>query len=177
MTDAEFEAHVARNKALRQARRRPESAQPKPVPALLKGPQLTGAGAIEFCVPGVPIPKGRPRLGRGHAYTPKRTVEAENAVRSVAKLAEVIPLVGPLIVCLDFYLPIPKYWNKSKTQSAMLGTLRPAGRPDVDNLCKLVLDGLNEIAFTDDCQIVDLTCRKWYSIEPRTQVRIVPILE
>lgn len=174
MTPQEFEAHVARNKALRQARLHPEAAAPKPVPALLQPPQTYGQGLIEFVVPGCPVPKGRPRLGRGHTYTPKRTAEAENVVRSVAQLAEVIPLVGSIVMTLDFFLPIPKQWAKAKTQSAMLGTIRP-GRPDLDNLAKTVMDALNEIAFTDDSQIVELVCRKWYSIEPRTVVKIVPL--
>jgi Holliday junction resolvase RusA-like endonuclease len=173
MTEREFEAHVQRNKALRLDRAHPDA--PKPVPALLQRPQTFGQGAIEFTVPGNPIPKGRPRLGRGHAYTPKRTLEAENVVRSVAKLAHVVPVVGAVVMHLDFFMPIPKGWSKAKTQSAMLGTLRPATRPDADNLGKLVLDGLNGLAFADDAQIVELICRKWYSCSPRTVVKIVPL--
>jgi Holliday junction resolvase RusA-like endonuclease len=174
MSEEQFAAHVARNKALRVQRSHPEDSQPKPVPALLQRPQTYGQGAIEFTVPGNPVPKGRPRLGRGHTYTPKRTQEAENVVRSVAQLAEVIPLVDSIVMTLDFFLPIPKQWSKAKTQSAMIGTIRP-GRPDLDNLAKTVMDALNEIAFADDSQIVELICRKWYSVEPRTVVKIVPI--
>ena len=174
MSEAEFQAHVARNRALRVQRAHPEASQPKPIPALLKGPVTYGQGAICFEVPGTPIPKGRPRLGRGHTYTPKRTAEAENVIQSVARLAEVIPLVGSIEMTLDFFLPIPKAWSKAKTQSAMLGTVRP-GRPDLDNLAKTVMDALNEIAFTDDSQIVELICRKFYSISPRTVVKIVPL--
>lgn len=175
MSESEFDAHVARNRAMRHARWHPETVQSKPVPALLQGPQLLGGGAITFEVPGNPVPKGRPRLGKGHAYTPKRTVEAENVVRSVAQLAGVIPIAGPIVMYLDFFLPIPKAWAKVKTQSAMLGTLRPTTKPDTDNLGKLVLDGLNGLAFADDAQIVELICRKWYSVQPRTAVKIVSL--
>ena len=173
MSEAEFALHVQRNKALRVARTHPEV--PKPIPALLQGPPTFGQGAITFEVPGNPVPKGRPRLGKGHTYTPKRTAEAENVVRSVAQLAEVIPLVGPLVMHLDFFCPIPKAWAKAKVQSAMLGTIRPTTGADADNLGKLVMDSLNGIAFADDAQIVELICRKWYSCTPRTVVKIVPL--
>ena len=139
---------------------------------------MSGA-AIEFTVPGNPIPKGRPRLGRGHTYTPKRTAEAENVVRSVAQLHEVIPIVGPIMLCLDFFCPIPKAWAKAKIQSAMLGTIRPTTGADADNLGKLILDALQGegegSCFHNDAQIVELICRKWFSVEPRTVVKIVPL--
>jgi Holliday junction resolvase RusA-like endonuclease len=179
MSEEQFAAHVARNKALRVQRSHPEDSQPKPVPALLQRPQTYGQGAIEFTVPGNPVPKGRPRLGKGHTYTPRRTQEAENVVRSVAQLAEVIPLLGPLVMHLDFFCPIPKAWAQGKRQSAMLGTLRPTTGADCDNLGKLILDALQGdgpgSCFQNDASVVELVCRKWYSIEPRTVVKIVPL--
>ena len=165
MTPQEFEAHVARNKALRHARLHPETGQPKPVPALLQAPQTYGQGMIEFTVPGNPIPKGRPRLGRGHTFTPRRTVEAENVIRSVIQLHAFVPLTGALVVHLDFFMPIPKAWNKKKEQSAMLGVIRPTNRGgDIDNLCKLLLDAVQGEGgcFKDDAQVDELICRKFY---------------
>ena len=173
MTEAAYAAHIARNRAARGQNGAVDA--PKPVPALLQPPRTFGAGMVEFTVPGTPVPKARPRLGRDHVYTPKRTVSAEAVVKQMAQLAGCVPIVGPVLLELDFFLPIPKAWSRAKTQSAMLGTIRPAGRPDADNLGKLVLDGLNGTAFVDDCQIVELICRKWYSITPRTVVRIVPL--
>ena len=174
------EAWLAARRAESEARKRaadglkrPES-DPKPVQALVASPRTFGAGMVAFTVPGAPVPKARPRLGRDHVYTPRKTINAEAVVRSVAQLAGCVPIVGPIVLELDFFLPIPKAWNKTKTQAALLGALRPAGRPDGDNLAKLVLDGLNGTAFVDDAQIVELTCRKWYG-EPRTEVRIVPL--
>ena len=178
MSEAQLAEHIARNRAFRVQRAHPEASEPKPVPALLAPPPTFGQGMICFEVSGNPIPKGRPRLGRGHTYTPKRTQEAENVVRSVVQLAEVIPLVGPLFVHLDFFMPIPKQWAKAKVQSAMLGTIRPTNRGgDIDNLCKLLLDACQGEGgcFQDDAQIVELICRKWYSVEPRTVVKIVPL--
>ena len=172
MTDEQYAAHIARNRAAR-GQNGPVG-DPKPVPALLVSPRTFGAGMVEFTVPGQPVPKARPRLGRGHTYTPTATVRAENVVKSVAQLAGCVPVVGAICMELDFFLKIPSAWNRKKTERALLGEVRPTGRPDADNLGKLVLDGLNGTAFVDDCQIVELTCRKWYG-EPRTEVRIVPL--
>lgn len=45
---------------------------------------------------------------------------------------------------------------------AQRGVLRPIVKPDVDNVTKAILDALNGIAFSDDRQIVQVTCEKWY---------------
>lgn len=45
---------------------------------------------------------------------------------------------------------------------AQRGVLRPIVKPDVDNVTKAILDALNGIAFSDDRQIVQVTCAKWY---------------
>ena len=177
MTEEQFRAHVARNAAKRAERGQGASVgndQPKTVPALLAAPQTYGGGAIEFLVAGQPIPKGRPRLGRHGTYTPKRTASAEDVIEAVAMTACAVPLVGALEMVIDFYLKTPGSWSKAKRLEAEAGIVRPVGRPDVDNLGKLVLDGC-AVILQDDAQIVDLTCRKWYAADPRTRVRIVPL--
>ena len=37
--------------------------------------------------------------------------------------------------------------------------------PDVDNILKIVLDGLNGVAYADDSQVVEAACRKHYDGE------------
>ena len=37
-------------------------------------------------------------------------------------------------------------------------------KPDLDNLVKSVLDGLNGIAYVDDNQIIDIEARKEYGL-------------
>lgn len=44
-------------------------------------------------------------------------------------------------------------------------------RPDVDNLAKLVLDGMKD-AWHDDSQIADIHAVKLYGKEPRTVIHI-----
>jgi len=42
--------------------------------------------------------------------------------------------------------------------------------PDVDNLAKAVMDSLNKIAYHDDCQIIELYTKKYYSEKPFIKV-------
>lgn len=48
----------------------------------------------------------------------------------------------------------------------------PTSVPDLDNLQKSVFDACNKVLYEDDAQIVQLTVRKFYSDEPRVELRI-----
>ena len=48
----------------------------------------------------------------------------------------------------------------------------PTKKPDLDNVLKAVLDGLNGIAFVDDSQVVAITVRKKYTLTPSVAVAI-----
>ena len=65
-----------------------------------------------------------------------------------------------------------KYFKSSKVRrTAMLnGELLPAKKPDIDNIVKAVLDALNEVAYRDDTQVVELQVRKQYSERPRLEI-------
>lgn len=94
---------------------------------------------LRLWIPGEPKPKARPRVYQGHAMTPDATKNAEGRVYAEfrRKYPDMPPLEDELIVKADF-------WTSRR------------GRPDVDNLLKLVLDALNGCAWVDDDQIVDL---------------------
>ena len=52
------------------------------------------------------------------------------------------------------------------------GTILPTKRPDVDNLAKIILDGLNGVAYRDDAQVCCIHFEKKYSETPETIVKI-----
>ena len=81
----------------------------------------------------------------------------------------------PLRLMIDIYKPIPSSKSKKFKEAALEGSIRPITKPDVDNCCKNILDGLNKIAYFDDSQIVDLYVRKIYSNEPRVEIIIEEI--
>ena len=126
-----------------------------------------------FEIPGVPVPKGRPRMTKsGHAYTPQHTRDYDAWVR-LCWLQTGQPMsLQPLQILLKFYLPIPKSFRKKQRELALAGVLLPTKKPDIDNLVKAVLDGLNGLAYQDDKQIVYLETCKAYGAVPLVQVTL-----
>ena len=105
-------------------------------PDVLQREQDAGAMTTLFSLHLRPVPKGRPRLGNGHAYTPERTRVYEQQVAWAYKQAGGTLHEGPLAVTMVF---------RAKTWPG-----------DLDNLVKAVLDALNGIAWRDDRQIREL---------------------
>lgn len=134
---------------------------------------------VTFTVPGDPVPKKRPRLGKigdkPVVYTPAETRAYEQVVATVAKVAMAgrDKLTGPLSAQMTFWLPIPPSWKGVKLAEAIAGNIAPTSYPDVDNLVKSLLDGCNGIVFRDDAQIVSLSAQKCYvpDAKPRAVVR------
>lgn len=128
----------------------------------------------EFTVPGQPVAKGRPRLGKWGTYTPEKTVNYENLVKMsyIETYRREDLLKGDLKVTINFYFSIPKSTSKKKRELMLNGEIMHNKRPDIDNCIKSITDALNEIAYKDDNQIVILKASKFYSDEPRTEVII-----
>lgn len=136
-----------------------------------------------FNVPGIPVAKGRPRVtirgGRPRAYTPEKTEKYENLVRLafIEKYGETAPASGPITIEIDAFFPIPKSFSKNKRQRALLGLVQKTTKPDLDNVQKAILDGLNGVAFADDSQIYEIHARKAFSTTPRADIVITEELE
>ncbi len=114
-----------------------------------------------------PVGKGRPRFTRtGRCYTPKATRQAENRVRWAGHQHQGALITGPMGVLVLAVFPIPKSWSKKKRQEAEAGRVRPAVKPDFDNVAKLYCDALNGLMWEDDKQIVDGRCIKVYGQQP-----------
>lgn len=128
---------------------------------------------LQFTVPGAPKGKARPRVTRmGHAYTPKDTVMYENLVRTcfMEKYPKHKPEHGSVYASIIAYFPIAKGTSKKKIIEMAHGDLQPLKKPDVDNIIKSILDSLNNIAYTDDSQVVGCAATKYYSDQPRVEV-------
>lgn len=117
-----------------------------------------------FTVEGEPSSKARPRFttrgGKVAAYTPTKTINAQAAMAAEFLRANVEEL--------------------TKTPDAEYGVVGlffngTRQRRDVDNMLKLILDGLNGIAWHDDSQVVEVTGRKVHVVDKahaRTEVLI-----
>lgn len=109
--------------------------------------------------------KARPRVCRGHAFTPKDTVQYEKLVRDCYKEQDGRYLEGPIKALIIAYYKIPKSYNKKRVQAIKDGLEKPTKKPDADNIGKIILDSLNGIAYKDDSQIVELRVIKRYTEE------------
>ena len=139
-----------------------------------------GSGrTVTFLIPGPPQGKARPRVVRGaggrvHTYTPDGTAAYERLVREQYRKAARIPAGGipaggvqfpdeaaiRLTVTAGF--PVPKSASRKNRARMLAGEIRPAKRPDFDNIGKIIADALNGVAYRDDAQIVEAQVVKIY---------------
>ena len=124
---------------------------------------------FSFYISGEPVAKARPRFSNGRAYTPRKTTEWENTVRRVVRkrLPENWkPWEGEVSIALVFNMKIPKSTTKKRKEEMHTHTVKHSKRPDLDNLVKAILDGLNGVAYVDDGQVTDIYSSKRYADEP-----------
>ena len=131
---------------------------------------------ISITIPGDVKGKGRPQFSRksGRAYTPVTTRTKEGIVASLAMdaMKGVEPFTGPIEMHLQAILAIPASWSKKRREGALLDQELPTKKPDLDNIVKLICDGLNGIVYVDDAQIVGLFASKSYGPHAMTLVDI-----
>lgn len=123
---------------------------------------------MEFIVEGDPQGKARPRFSQksGTVYTPAKTVRYERLIRKAFLDAggNAIPSDCYVGITVDAYFQIPKSYTKGKRLACEHNINRPDKKPDIDNILKIVLDGLNGVAYADDKQVIEVRCRKFYSV-------------
>ena len=117
--------------------------------------------------------KARPRVYNGRAITPKDTVTYENWIKTsyinqCGKYFE-----GPIRGRIEIYYQIPKSCTKKRLQDIRDERDYPCKKPDCDNVAKIVLDSLNEIAYHDDSQIIELTViKRWTEEKERIEFEL-----
>ena len=101
---------------------------------------------IEFCVAGRPVGKQRPRVVKNgsRAFTPAKTKAYEKMIRIAvlqgkanARREGRLPITGP------YRVEIRIVWADKR-------------HPDIDNVAKAILDGMNGIAYPDDKEVTQL---------------------
>lgn len=107
--------------------------------------------------------KARPRICKGHAFTPKDTVLYEQLVRSCYKEQDNRFIEGSIRANIVAYYKIPKSYTKKRVQAIREGRELPTKKPDADNIAKIILDSLNGVAFKDDAQVISLSIEKVYT--------------
>ncbi len=120
---------------------------------------------IRFVVVGEARAKGRPRFANGIAYTDKKTVAYENLVKMYASeaIAGKDQLQPPIIANINVSYQLPKSKSPKKNW-------HKTSRPDLDNICKAILDSCNKIIFNDDSEVISLSIRKFYGEKSEVEV-------
>ena len=134
---------------------------------------------MEFEVIGAPVGKRRPKFSTVHGYAqaikPKEDVIYENLVKlsfQQAKPSDYNLFDKAVKMTILAYFAIPKSFSKKKQNEAIEGRISPLTKPDADNIAKIICDALNDIAYKDDTQIVELTIIKKYASEPKVKITL-----
>lgn len=130
---------------------------------------------LKFDIPGKPYPQPRPRFTKtGKPYKTDKHVAAERNVAWTAKAAMGggEPHDGPVFLAARFVFEPPPSWTKAKKAQALDGALPHIVRPDVDNLVKLLLDGVKGILWRDDTQVYAIMAGKEYGPQAHTAVAV-----
>lgn len=125
---------------------------------------------IDLVIYGKPIGKARPRFGRNKhtgkvvTFTPQKTKHYEQEIATTAQCAMFgkTLMEGPLKVEIKAF-----FFHKSKEGFHV-------SRPDMDNIIKAVLDGLNGVVFKDDASVAVVSAFKSYvNSEEQERVEVV----
>lgn len=133
---------------------------------------------MKFVILGKPKSKGRPRFSRRgkyiKTYTPSSTTEYEKLVKlsAIEQCKDQLnkEYTGLVKMSIKAYFKPNK--GMSKKQHDLLIGQAHLKRPDLDNLIKIICDGLNGIAYKDDNQVAIISAEKVYSDEERVEVII-----
>lgn len=126
---------------------------------------------IWFEIPGQAKGKERPRNGKGYFYTPQNTKDYEELVKVCYRQKYKEPPTKEAVkVGIVVWMVSAK--SLSKRKRAELENHPPMKKPDIDNIAKIILDGLNGVAWEDDRQVSSLEIVKLWGHSEKVMVVI-----
>lgn len=128
----------------------------------------------KFEVLGEPQGKARPRFNSKtkSTYTLGKTVQYENKIMTAYLNAGGNKFDSAVCITIVASFGIPKSTSNVKRCKMLTCEILPEKRPDIDNIVKAVLDGLNGVAYADDKQVTDLFVIKRYSNNPKIEIMV-----
>jgi len=116
---------------------------------------------LRFDIPMKAMSCPRPRVAAGRAYMPTEYLQWKNTFKVIAKQQYKGPILEePLFVEIQIIYQRPNSLMRKKDPASRIFKTT---KPDIDNLAKAVLDGLQDAKIIkDDSQVVGLIVHKWY---------------
>lgn len=127
---------------------------------------------IDLVIYGKPIGKARPRFGRNKGtgkvvtFTPQKTKNYEQEIATTAQCA----MFGKTLMEGPVKVEIKAFFHH-KTKEGF-----HVSRPDLDNIVKAILDGLNGVVFQDDAAVAMLLASKQY-VNDEAQERVEVVVD
>jgi len=128
---------------------------------------------VSFEIPTTPYGKARHRTGiNGMMYKDKVTENFENLVKVMYQKATKHFFEDAIELYFVFNFSIPESYSKKKKKSITDGEIKYTKKPDIDNLIKSIMDGLNKTAYKDDSQVYKIGAKKQFAERDSIQVVI-----
>lgn len=124
---------------------------------------------ITFTVNHEILGKPRPRFSNGHTYTPAKFKNYEKLIAESYRSSSCHKATKPIAIEIDIFDALPK--SRPKKIRSEENTFKP----DIDNVAKIVLDALNDVAYIDDAQVISLKVTKHQrkrNIAPHLKIKI-----
>lgn len=125
---------------------------------------------LSFWVPGIAQPqgsikyKGRTRAGKPILTSDNKGLKYWRQMITLLALTKVDRLNGPIAVEVNFVFSRPKGHFGAKGGVLPSAPVEHLVKPDIDKLCRAVLDALTDAAiFRDDSQVVRIVASKAYT--------------
>lgn len=137
---------------------------------------------MQFFAAGIPVAQGSKRhVGKGIMVEASKNLKPwRDTLITAAMNAEGTSVYfGPVAVDLTFFFPRPKSHYGTGMNATLLKSSAPewkASAPDLDKLCRAVLDALTQAGvLRDDAIVVTLNAGKLYDATPGCRVTIRPV--
>jgi Holliday junction resolvase RusA-like endonuclease len=140
---------------------------------------------FQFEVYGIPVAQKQTQFGcscpankkcKKWGYDPslkdKQTIQWQ-----IKPFAPETPFDSAIEMTVAFFLPIPKGVSKAVKQQMINRVILPDKKPDDDNLSYLITNSLKGIVYDDDKRVCARHIYKFYGEEPKTVIRVRPILQ
>lgn len=82
------------------------------------------------------------------------------------------PLEGALEAFIYVTFAVPASYSKKRTEACLSNSEKHTKKPDLDNVIKSVIDGMDKIVFENDSQFTSIHATKVFGEVPKVEVLV-----